>query len=92
MIVAGLGALSEAAKEDGKRISIQAFVKMVNQYLKGPILQLLKEIFKKIGITFTRTALVKCIPFGVGVVIGFSVNKGFTWYVGNKARDFFASN
>ena len=51
----------------------------------------MKEIFKKVGITFTRKAAEKAIPFGIGVVISFSANKGLTWYVGSKARDFFSS-
>ncbi|EHZ7344711.1 TPA: hypothetical protein ACGUW9_004234 [Vibrio vulnificus] len=52
----------------------------------------MKEIFKRLGITFTRKALEKAIPFGIGVVVGFSANKGITWYVGSKAKDFFASD
>lgn len=66
----------------------KAFVKMTQQYLKGATLQAVKEIFKKVGITFTRKAVEKAIPFGVGIVIGFSANKGLTWYVGSKAKDF----
>ena len=90
-IIAGLGAMNEAAKEGGKAVGSKAFVKLVQQHLKGATLQAVKEIFKKIGITFTRKALEKAIPFGVGVVIGFSANKGITWYVGTKARDFFTA-
>lgn len=90
-IVAGLGAINEAAKEGSKAVGSQAFVTMAQQYLKGPTLQVVKEIFKKVGITFTRKAVEKAIPLGVGVVIGFSANKGLTWYVGGKARDFFSS-
>jgi hypothetical protein len=89
LIVAGLGAINQAAKEGGKAIGSKAFVKMTQQYLKGATLQAVKEIFKKVGITFTRKAAEKAIPFGVGVVIGFSANKGLTWYVGSKAKDFF---
>lgn len=63
---------------------------MIQQYLKGSTLQAVKEIFKKVGVTFTRKALEKSIPYGVGVIIGFSANKGLTWYVGKKAKDFFA--
>ena len=48
-----------------------------------------EKLFKKIGVTFTRKSAEKAIPFGVGVVIGFSANKGLTWYVGKKAMDFF---
>lgn len=88
-IIAGLGTINEGAKEGGKAIGSKAFVKMTQQYLKGATLQAVKEIFKKVGITFTRKAAEKAIPFGIGVVIGFSANKVLTWYVGNKAKDFF---
>jgi len=89
LIVAGLGTVNEGIKEGGKQISSKAFVKMTQQYLKGATLQAVKEIFKKVGITFTRKALEKAIPFGIGVVIGFSANKGLTYYVGTKAKSFF---
>ena len=89
VIIAGLGTINEAAKEGGKQIGAKAFKKMAQQYLKGATLQAVKEIFKKVGITFTRKAVEKAIPFGVGVVIGFSANKGLTYYVGTKVRDFF---
>ncbi len=89
LIVAGLGTINEAAKEGGKRMTASAFKRMAQEYLKGATLQAVKEIFKKVGITFTRKAVEKAIPFGVGVVIGFSANKGLTYYVGTKARDFF---
>lgn len=91
-LIAGLGAMSQAAKEGGRAVGSKAFVNLVQQYLKGSSLQAVKEIFKKLGVTFTRKALEKAIPFGVGVVIGFSANKGLTWYVGSKARDFFSEN
>ena len=89
LIVAGLGAINEAAKKGGKQIGSKAFIKMTQKYIQGATLQAVKEIFKKVGITFTRKAAEKAIPFGIGVLIGFSVNKGLTWYVGNKAKDFF---
>ena len=89
-IVAGLGAINEAAKKGGKAVGTKAFVKMTQQYLRGATLQAVKEIFKKVGVTFTRKAVEKSIPFGIGVIISFSANKGLTWYVGNKAKNFFA--
>ena len=91
-IIAGLGAINEAAKEGGKAIGSKAFIELARQHIKGATLQAIKEIFKKVGITFTRKALEKAIPFGVGVVIGFGANKGLTWYVGTKARDFFTAD
>jgi hypothetical protein len=89
-IVAGLGAVNEAVKEGGKSVGSKAFVKLVQENLKGATLLAVKEIFKKVGITFSRKALEKAIPFGIGVVIGFTANKGLTWYVGTKAQDFFS--
>jgi len=88
-IVAGLGAVNEAAKEGGKKLGSKAFIKMAQQYLKGSYLVAVKEIFKKVGVTFTRKALEKAIPFGIGVIVGLSANKALTIYVGNKAKDFF---
>jgi uncharacterized protein (DUF697 family) len=91
-IIAGLGAVNQAGQRGAKEVGSKAFTKMVQQYLKGPTLVAIKEIFKKVGITFTRKGLEKAIPFGIGVVIGFSVNKTLTWYIGVKARDFFQTN
>jgi len=89
LIIAGLGTISEAAKEGGKSLTSKAFVKMTQQYLRGATLQAVKEIFKRVGLNFARKSLEKAIPFGVGVVISFTANKGLTWYVGSKAQDFF---
>lgn len=88
-IIAGLGAINEATKSGAKSIGTKAITNVVNQYLKGATLQAVKEIFKKLGIIFTKKALEKSIPFGVGVIISFSANKGLTWYIGSKACEFF---
>ena len=88
-LIAGLGTINEAAKEGGKAMTSKAFIKMAQQYLKGSTLVSVKEVFKKVGVTFTRKALEKSIPFGVGVIIGYSANKGISVYVGNKANAFF---
>ncbi len=91
-VVAGLGAISETGKQGGKAAGTKAFVAMAREYLKGPTLVIVKEVFKKVGITFTRKGLEKAIPFGVGVVVGTATNKALTVYVGSKARDFFEAS
>jgi uncharacterized protein (DUF697 family) len=88
-VVAGVGALNKAATEGGKKVASQAAVKMIQQYLKGSALAAIKEIFKQVGITFTRKALEKAAPFGIGVVLGAGINKALTVYVGNQAHDYF---
>lgn len=86
-IIAGLGAISEAAKKGGTEIGKKAFLKLVQANLKGATLQAVKEIFKQVGITFTKKSLERTIPFGVGVVIGVAANKALTLYVGHKAAE-----
>ena len=91
-IIAALGTINSAAKEGAKRIGTKAFIATAQQYLKGATLAAVKELFKRVGITFTRKALEKAAPFGIGVVISFTANKGLTWYVGSKAHDFYKTN
>jgi len=91
-IIAALGSINGAAKEGAKQVGSKAFIAAARQYLKGATLAAVKELFKRVGITFTRKALEKAAPFGIGVIISFTANKGLTWYVGSKAHDFFKTN
>jgi hypothetical protein len=88
-LVAGLGVMSEASKKGAAAASTKAFIEIMRRYLKGTTLQAVRQVFKRIGVTFTRKAAEKAIPFGIGVIISFTVNKGLTWYVGTKAKAFF---
>jgi len=92
MIVAGLGTIAEAGKKGLTNTASKAFKKLVEENLKNGSLTAVKEIFKRIGVTFVKKSFVKAIPFGVGVVVGFSANKCLTLYVGSKANDFFMAN
>jgi hypothetical protein len=88
-LIAVGGALEEAGKELGVRLASKAGVRMLRQYLKGAALQVLKQFFRRIGIIFTRKALERAIPFGIGVFIGAGANHALTRYVGAQARDWF---
>ena len=88
-IIAAGGALEKAGVEHGVKIASKAGVSMLRQYMKGAALQVLKELFKKIGITFTRKALEKALPFGIGVVFGAAGNYAMTKFVGAQARKWF---
>ncbi|TXD33796.1 hypothetical protein FRC96_15095 [Lujinxingia vulgaris] len=88
-IIAAGGALEKAGVQAGTRLASKAGVNLVRQYLKGAVLQALKEMFKTLGIVFTRKALEKALPFGIGVVIGSSANYALTRYVGKQAREWF---
>lgn len=79
--------MEQAASAGTTRIASKAGVKMLNEYLKGPALTTIKELFKLVGIHFTKTAAAKAIPFGIGVAIGATANYGLTRYVGSCAID-----
>lgn len=68
------------------KLASEAGVRILRQQLRGSALIATKQAFKRVGIVFTRKAVEKSIPFGVGAVIGSSVNAGLTTYVGNQAR------
>lgn len=86
-IIALSGSLEKVASGTGSKAASKAAVRVVQNTLKGPVLQTIKELFKRVGITFTRKSLEKAIPFGVGVVVGSSANYALTRFVGGVARD-----
>lgn len=88
-IIALYGSLEHVGTAGATRIASKAGVRMVNKYLTGSTLVIIKELFKKIGITFTQKAATKAIPFGVGAAIGGATNYALTRYVGSEARDTF---
>lgn len=88
-IISTGGALEHAGERAATQFASKAAVRVVRQYLKGAALQAIKAMFKKLGIHFTRTALERGVPFGVGVVLGAGGNYALTRYVGNTARAWF---
>jgi len=88
-LIAAGGALEKAGVEAGAQMASKAGVNMLRQYLKGAALQAVKEFFKKVGIVFTRTALEKGLPFGIGVVLGAGGDYALTQYVGAQATKWF---
>lgn len=88
-LIAVTGSLEKVGVGASANFATKAGVRLLRTYLRGATLQIVKELFKKLGITFTRKALEKAIPFGVGVVIGAGANYALTRYVGKQATDWF---
>lgn len=88
MIASG-GALNKAGTEAATRIGSKAGVKMLQRYLRGATLQAVKQMFRKVGITFTRKSMERSLPFGIGVALGGAANYGLTRYVGSEATQWF---
>lgn len=85
ILIAVIGSLEKMGVGVGAPVASKAGVKMLQQYLKGATLIAVKEFFKRFGITFTRKALEKSIPYGVGVAAGSGLNYALTQYVGFEA-------
>lgn len=88
-LLAAGGVLEGAGAEGVAKVASTAGVRLVRQYLKGAVLKTIKELFKRIGIIFTRKALEKAVPFLVGTVVGGVANKTITSIVGNQAKQWF---
>jgi hypothetical protein len=89
MLLATGATLEKFGVQAATPIAFKAGVNLVRQYLRGAALQAIKEAFRKLGIQFSRKALERAIPFGVGVVLGAGANLAITRYVGAKATEWF---
>ena len=88
-LIAATGSAQHAGVEAGVRLGSKAGVRMLRQYLKGAALRAVKQAFKRVGVTFTRKAVEKAIPFGIGAAVGGVANYGLTRYVGHQAKQWF---
>lgn len=88
-LIAAGGALEKAGATRGVKFASEAGVRLLRLYLKGAALHAVKASFRKVGIVFTKKALEKVLPFGVGVAVGGGANYVLTKYVGNQARQWF---
>lgn len=89
LLIAAGGALERSGEQAAVRIASQAGVKLLRHHLRGATLQAVKVAFRKLGLVFTRKALEKSIPFGIGVVLGGGANYALTRYVGSVAQRWF---
>ncbi|MCB9520300.1 MAG: hypothetical protein H6700_04570 [Myxococcales bacterium] len=89
LLIAGTGTLEKVGGEALKGFAGKAGVRLLRQYLRGAALQTIKAIFRRLGIVFTRKALEKALPFGLGVGIGATANYLLTKFVGGQAKTWF---
>ncbi|MFJ4522988.1 hypothetical protein ACIP4Y_18875 [Streptomyces sp. NPDC088810] len=83
--IALAGSAEQMASKGGKAAVQKIAEKLVYQYLKGPALVTIKQLFKRVSITFTQKAMAKAIPAGVGVAFSSSTNYVLTRVVGRVA-------
>ena len=88
-LIAATGTVERAVVTGATRLGSKAGVGMLRQYLRGAALQAVRQVFKRVSVTFTRKAVEKAVPFGIGVVVSGSANYWLTRYVGSQARKWF---
>jgi len=79
------GSVEHMAMNSGKAAVQKIAEKLVYQYLRGPALVTIKQLFKRVSITFTQKAVAKAAPIGIGVVFSGSTNYILTTVVGKVA-------
>ena len=87
--LAATGSVQRVAGKGATTIGSQDGVHMLRQYLKGGALQAVKQALRQVAVTFTRKALERAIPFGIGAAIGGGANYGLTRDVGHQAKQWF---
>lgn len=80
-VLALAGSAEQMAAKGGKAV-MKIAEKLVYQYLRGPALVTIKQLFKRVSITFTQKATAKAIPAGIGVAFSSSTNYVLTTVVG----------
>ncbi|MCW7945003.1 hypothetical protein AAW14_24065 [Streptomyces hygroscopicus] len=84
-VLALASSAEQMAAKGGKAAVMKIAEKLVYQYLRGPALVTIKQLFKRVSITFTQKAMAKAIPAGVGVAFSGSTNYVLTRVVGRVA-------
>jgi hypothetical protein len=84
-VLALAGSIEQMAANGGKAAVMKVAEKLVYQYIKGPVLVTVKQLFKRAAITFTQKATAKAVPIGIGVAFSGSTNYVLTTFVGKVA-------
>lgn len=78
------GAAANAAARGSQRVG----KRLLNRYLKGEALKTLKQLFRFVGIKFSRAGLIRGLPL-VNMPINAVVNDRATAALGKKASDYY---
>ncbi|MFJ9720868.1 hypothetical protein ACIRPQ_33865 [Streptomyces sp. NPDC101213] len=84
-VLAPAGSVEQRASKGGKAVAVKIAEKWVYQYRKGPALVTIKQLSKRVSMTFTQKATARAIPAGAGVVFSGSTNYVLTTVAGRVA-------
>jgi hypothetical protein len=88
LVLQGIYNTTEAARVALTQATKRVATRLVNTYIKGGTLVLLRQLFRYVGIRFTRTGLLKAVPF-IAIPVNAAVNEAATRSLANKAIKFY---
>jgi hypothetical protein len=88
LVLQGIYNTTEAARVALTEASKRVATRLVNMYVRGATLVLLRQLFRYVGIRFTRVGLLKAVPF-VAIPVNAGVNEAATRSLGRKAIRFY---
>jgi uncharacterized protein (DUF697 family) len=89
-MLSALGATANAGQEALSKTASKAMTRLTERHLSGATLLGVKMAFRNFGVVFTRKALVKVIPFGVGAGVGYVTGQILTRKVGKEITRHYA--
>lgn len=88
LVLQGFYTTTDAARVALTEASKRVATRLINLYIKGSTLTLLRQLFKYVGIKFTRVGLLKAVPF-VAIPLGAAVNEASTRSLAKRAIKFY---
>lgn len=88
LVLQGIYNTTEAARVALTEASKRVATRLVNQYVKGATLVLLRQLFRYVGIRFTRVGLLKAVPF-IAIPINAAVNEAATRSLAKRAIKYY---
>lgn len=90
LVLQGFYNSTEAARVALTEASKRVATRLVNQYIRGNTLILLKQLFRYVGIRFTRVGVLKAVPF-ISIPINAGVNEAATRSLARKAIKYYGT-
>lgn len=88
LVLQGIYNTTDAARVALTEASRRVATRLINLYVRGSTLVLLRNLFRYVGIRFTRTGLLRAVPF-IAIPIGAGVNEAATRSLAKKAIQFY---
>lgn len=88
LVLQGIYSTTKVARVALEEASKRVATRLVNQYVRGATLVLLRQLFRYVGIRFTRVGLLKAVPF-ISIPVNAAVNEVATRSLAKRAIKYY---